>query len=226
MHRPMMSFALTVLLAATAGAQSQMSGSVKDSTGRPIPGAQVSIPALEKGSTTNDSGQYVLRDLPAGSHSMDVKRPGYKLFTATVEVGDKETVRRDFVLVATVAELTGMTAAAEAPAPVRASRTVISAQQITEGHYDNVFAAVEALKPAWLKAKGATSLSGGGTDKVWVYLDNVRVGDVEALRDIQPRDILAVRYFDPGAAQAKYGSGHPAGAIMVETTGYNKNKSP
>ena len=226
MHRPLMSFALTVLLAASASAQSQMSGSVKDSTGRPIPGAQVTIPALEKGATTDDSGRYVLRELPAGSHSMDVKRTGYKLFTATVEVGDKETVRRDFVLIANVAELEGMTAAAEKPAPVRASRTVISTQQITDGHYDNVFAAVEALKPAWLKAKGTTSLNGGGADKVWVYLDNVRVGDVEALRDIPPREVLAIRYFDAAAAQARYGSGHPAGAIMVETTGYNKNKSP
>ncbi|MEO7458280.1 MAG: carboxypeptidase-like regulatory domain-containing protein [Gemmatimonadaceae bacterium] len=226
MHRPITAFALTVLLATTAAAQSQMSGTVKDSTGRALPGAQVSIPALEKGSTTDDSGHYVLRDLPAGSHSMDVKRTGYKLSTATVEVGDKETIRRDFVLVANIAELEGMTAAAEKPAPVRASRTVISAQQITEGHFDNVYAAVEALKSAWLKPRGATSLSGGGSDKIWVYLDNVRVGDTEALRDINPREVLAVRFFDAAAAQARYGSGHPAGAIMVETAGYNKNKSP
>jgi len=222
MHRSPIAFALTVLLAATAGAQGQVSGSVRDSAGRAIPGAQVSIPKLEKGGVTDDSGRYVLRDLPAGSHSMDVKRQGYKLTTATVELGDKETLLRDFVLLATTPELEGVKVAEKAP-PVRPSRTVISAEQINEGHYDNVYAAIEALRPAWLKAKGATSLSGGGPDKVWVYLDKVKLGDVETLREIPPREIIAVRYYDAAAAQGRFGVGHPAGAIQVETTGFNKN---
>ena len=225
MHRPLMSFALTALLAANAGAQSQMSGAVRDSAGRPIPGAQVSIPKLEKAATTDDSGRYVIRDLPAGSHSMDVKRPGYKLSTANVDLGDNEKLIRDFVLQGAVAELEAMRAA-EKPAAVRPSRTVISAQQIEEGHYDNVYAAIEALRPQWLKSRGTSSFSNTSADKVWVYQDNVKVGDVETLRSIPPKEIVAVRYYDGNAAQGRFGVGHAAGAIVVETAGFQKNKSP
>jgi hypothetical protein len=225
MHRPLMSLALTAILAASAGAQSQMSGSVRDSAGRAVPGAQVSIPKLEKAATTDDSGRYVLRDLPAGSHSMDVKRAGYKLSTANVDLGDNEKLIRDFVLLGAVAELEAMRAA-EKPAAVRPSRTVISAQQIEEGHYDNVFAAIEALRPQWLKSRGTSSFSNANADKVWVYQDNVKVGDVETLRSIPPKEIVAIRYFDGNAAQGRFGVGHSAGAIVVETAGFQKNKSP
>lgn len=225
MYRTAIIIALSALLAVNAGAQSQMTGSVRDSAGRPIPGAQVTIPKLEKASTTDDSGRYVMRDLPSGNHAMDVKRPGYKLTTASVEVGDNEKVIRDFVLLGTVTELEAMKTA-EKPAAVRPSRTVISAEQIAEGRYDNVFAAIEALRPTWLKSRGTTSFSNAGADKVWVYQDNVKLGDVETLRTIPPTEIHAVRYFDGNAAQGRFGVGHGAGAIVVETVGFIKSKSP
>ena len=214
-------FAL-VLLAPPVFAQGQLKGSVKDTTGRPVPGAQVAVAKLEKTITTDDSGQYVLRDLPAGSHLMNVRRTGYRPTTAIVELGDKEVVTRDFVLVAGAVELDTVRAA-ERP-KIRPSRTVMSGEQIIEGHYENVFGAIEALHPNWLKARGTTSFSGGDADKVWVYQDNVKLGDVESLRSIPPMTVVAVRYFDANAAQARFGVGHPAGAILVETTGFNKKE--
>ena len=61
--------------------------------------------------------------------------------------------------------------------------------------------------------RSAPGLSGG----VQVYLDGVRMGDIEHLRAIPESMVYAIRHYDPLEAQARFGIGHNAGAIQVLT---------
>ena len=84
-----------------------------------------------------------------------------------------------------------------------------------EHHFQSAYEAVEALRGQWLQARGPDSFS--TPSQVWVYMDNVRLGDVESLRGVHPSTILSIRHFDANAATARWGVGHAAGVIYIQT---------
>jgi hypothetical protein len=69
---------------AQSAATSQISGTVQDSTGLPVPGAQVSATqtatGLVRSATTNSEGGYILPGLPVGPYRVDVKKEGFSSF--------------------------------------------------------------------------------------------------------------------------------------------------
>ena len=50
-----------------------------------------------------------------------------------------------------------------------------------------------------------------------VYLNDTRLGGPDALRQVETISITSIRYYDPGAANFKFGSGHHHGVIQVST---------
>ncbi len=83
-------FALCLIFSAVGYAQSdtaQISGYAKDSTGAVIPGANVTLTnettGLERQTTTNESGYYVVSNLPPGFYTLAVEAPGFKRFVKT-----------------------------------------------------------------------------------------------------------------------------------------------
>jgi endo-1,4-beta-xylanase len=100
----------------------------------------------------------------------------------------------------------------EAP---RRDRTTLTQEDFTEGHFRSAYDAVEALRATWLHPRGPDSFQ--RPSRVWVYIDNVRLGDVETLRGIHPSMILSIRHFDANAATARWGVGHGAGVIYLTT---------
>ncbi len=64
--------------------------------------------------------------------------------------------------------------------------------------------------------------SGGGSQAVIVYVDDVRQPDVESLRRVKGADIVEMRYLDQNRAVQMRGPGHEAGVIEVITV--NKRK--
>ncbi len=102
-----------------------------------------------------------------------------------------------------------------APAAPAGDRTVITHQQMLDGHFQTAYDAVEALRGMWLRPKGPDSFT--VPSQVWVYVDNVRLGDVESLRGIHPSTVLSLRYYNSNEATARWGVGHAAGVIQVTT---------
>ncbi|HYU42637.1 MAG TPA: carboxypeptidase regulatory-like domain-containing protein, partial [Vicinamibacteria bacterium] len=96
----------TLLLASAAHAQvatGTIRGSVKDSSGAAVPGAQVTATNLgtqfSRATTTDASGQYALRLLPLGDYKLEVTLSGFKNFAQmgiVLEVG--RTARIDAVI--------------------------------------------------------------------------------------------------------------------------------
>jgi hypothetical protein len=98
------------------------------------------------------------------------------------------------------------------PAP---DRDLITREQIQRHRFNNAYEAVQALHANWLSTRGTDSFSNPG--EVLVYLDNMKLGGVEKLREIGSATIGSIRYYDGIAATARWGLDHGHGVIFVST---------
>jgi Carboxypeptidase regulatory-like domain len=70
-----------------AQATGQISGTVKDQTGAVLPGVEVTVTQTETGvmrsAVTNETGSYVLSNLPIGPYRLEAGLPGFRTFIQT-----------------------------------------------------------------------------------------------------------------------------------------------
>lgn len=97
----------------------------------------------------------------------------------------------------------------------RLDRTVITREQMLAGNYANIYDAVAAMRAMWLRPRGVDSFTNPSI--VWVYVDGSRVGDVSVLKDMQPRLVNTVRFYDGPEATSRWGVDNAAGVIHVST---------
>jgi hypothetical protein len=94
-------------------------------------------------------------------------------------------------------------------------QSVLTEEQLRESGYANLYDAVDALRPRWLRPRGPDSFS--SPTQVVVYSDGVRLGGVEELRGFGTLQILWVRYYDGLEASARWGLGHGQGVIHISS---------
>ena len=85
--------------AAWAQATAQVSGTVKDQSGALLPGAEVTATQTEtniaRSAITNETGSYVLPNLPLGPYRVEVALPGFRTYVQTglvLQVNDNPTL--------------------------------------------------------------------------------------------------------------------------------------
>ena len=88
---------LAVVVPAIAGAQATgtavFAGTVVDSTRRPLPNAEVSLPALSLTRMTDDSGKFRIPGIPAGTHRVVVRRIAFGQLDTSITFADDHTVQ-------------------------------------------------------------------------------------------------------------------------------------
>jgi hypothetical protein len=100
--------------------QGTILGTVKDSTGSVIPGAEIKITNEDEGATlaytTDESGNFLIPDLKPGRYRIEVQKDGFKAEVHNgVQLLARQEVREEFVLsVGTRAEIVEVTDAATA----------------------------------------------------------------------------------------------------------------
>src|SRR2546425_6979884 len=82
-----------------AQSTAQISGTVKDRSGAVLPGVQVTATqtatGLERSIVTNETGSYILTNLPVGPYKLDASLPGFRAFVQTgivVQVGSNPVI--------------------------------------------------------------------------------------------------------------------------------------
>src|SRR5205823_11934374 len=92
---------VSTMISVTGWAQSTatISGSVKDTTGAVLPGVEVKVMQTEtsvsRTTVTNETGSYVLPNLPLGPYRLEAALPGFRTFVQTgitLQVGSSPTV--------------------------------------------------------------------------------------------------------------------------------------
>jgi hypothetical protein len=104
----------------------------------------------------------------------------------------------------------GRSAAERGPRP---DPRVITRDQMLERHFLTAMEAVQSLKSNWITPRGPDSFT--APSQLWVYFDNVRLGNASSLRTINTRDISYLQYFSGIEATARWGIGHGAGVILA-----------
>jgi hypothetical protein len=97
----------------------------------------------------------------------------------------------------------------------RLDRSVITREQMLAGDYVTAYDAVAAMRSSWLHPRGPDSFVLPSI--VWVYIDGIRAGGVEVLRNIQPRLINTLRFYDGPTATGRWGVDNGSGVIHVST---------
>jgi hypothetical protein len=107
--------------------------------------------------------------------------------------------------------------------PRRGSALVLTAAEIAASpSLLNAYDAVHALRPHFLRTRGAVSASPGEPSVpedvgILVYVDRQRYGRLNTLREIPVATIDEIRFLNVGEATSQFGMGHPHGVIQVIT---------
>lgn len=123
-------------------------------------------------------------------------------------------------------------ATAVAPGAPRAGRQPITADEITHaGVNGNVYDVVYTLRRNWLNTRGLNSGTESihvetsndapvlvdGSPQLVVYLDNVKLGNIDELKRLPVSGVTSIKYYEPAEANYYWGTGHTHGAIQVMT---------
>lgn len=103
---------------------------------------------------------------------------------------------------------------------------LLTEQQLLDTRADDLLSAIRRTRPNWLhvRATEVKRSSGGGglapraADEVPVYLDGAKYGAASVvLQNIPVRHVAEIRYLNAIDATTRFGIGHGAGAILVQT---------
>jgi hypothetical protein len=106
---------------------------------------------------------------------------------------------------------------AESSAP-HSDREVLTQQQMMERSFQTAWDAVEAMRSNWLQVRGTDSFGiNSNPSEIWVYMDNNKLGGIDALKAVTVSSIVYIRHYDGVAATARWGVGHSMGVIFIST---------
>jgi TonB-dependent SusC/RagA subfamily outer membrane receptor len=214
---------------------------------RPLVTVEVSIAGTEIRAITNNDGQYLLLNVPAGTHTVIATIIGYVQGRQQVELSAGETVTLDFSLRPSAVVLEGVTATAS---PMEAQRRelghtidVITAEEIELLGAVTLDEVLRGKAPG-VTVQGSSGYAGAGSaillrgltsinarNRPLIYLDGVRMNDRGAyegsgdtaeqgatvLNSISPEDIERIEILKGASASALYGTEASAGVIQIFT---------
>jgi hypothetical protein len=103
--RTSLALALLVASASSLAAQARLTGTVRDTTGAPIAGVEVSVQGISRTATTDRSGAFQLTGIPAGTSQVTLRRVGFAPQTTIMKFADGDNTLGEVVLTATPREL-------------------------------------------------------------------------------------------------------------------------
>src|SRR5436190_9959327 len=163
-------FSCAAWTAVWAQSTAQLSGTVKDQSGAVLPGVEIkatqTATGLERSVLTNETGSYILPNLPVGPYRLEASLPGFRTFAQTgivLQVGSDPVVnvRLDVGQVSETVEVQATTVAVETQAT--GISQVIENQRILELPLNGRQATdLIVLAGGAVRIGGATSLSMNG----------------------------------------------------------------
>ncbi len=96
--RALLSLLLFSLTLVVCGQEATLSGKISNRSGEPLVAATVAIEGTALGDVTNQNGEFILRGLPAGTHTVTVAYLGYLSISEVVTLSKGQTLEKDFSL--------------------------------------------------------------------------------------------------------------------------------
>ncbi|MCR5004170.1 MAG: TonB-dependent receptor [Bacteroidales bacterium] len=210
-----------------------LTGSVTDKDGSPIPGASVVVIGTMKGTISDNAGVWTLNGVRKDAQ-LSVDFLGYK--TQTIPVGGRtkidvvledDTTYLDEVVVVGYgqikkSDLTGSVASVKTE-----KLTDVPAKSI-DGLLQGRVAGVQVINASQdpgssstLRVRGNSSLN--GSNSPLVVIDGFPYGDAGAINAVNPQDIVSMEVLKDASASAIYGSRGANGVILITTRQAKQN---
>jgi hypothetical protein len=126
-----------------------------------------------------------------------------------------KTAIRGPITLALAAVIVGCASATSQSGSSRGSGAKLTQEQLSASNADNLYDAINKLRPNWLSSRGPTSVTNSTPTGVDVFMGNTLLGKADYLHQVRPGDVSEVKYWDPGSAAARFGMGHPRGVIEL-----------
>lgn len=247
-YRVGLMFALALFGASTVEAQNgTIMGRVTDGRLQPVGSAQVFISELSAGTLTRTDGSFILLNVPPGTHTLSVRRIGFREATRQLSVAAGETLTANFQLTEDALALDAIVVTGTPGATQRrAIGNVVGRVEAAEITQLVPVASMQQLLTArtpgltfhgsdgnigsgrTIRIRGVSSLA--LSQQPLVYIDGVRIDNdsqvgptaVRASRasrfnDINPNDIESIEVIKGPAAATLYGTEASAGVIQIIT---------
>jgi hypothetical protein len=135
------------------------------------------------------------------------------------------TARRSVRTAAVLLAISSLPSCSSSRGPRTAVQTsssdYVTSMEISAVGATNAYDLISRLRPRWLRTQSPASIGAGVRSQVVaVYLDGVRVGELDALRSLSTSGFLTMRYYDATRAATVLrdpGSEPIAGAIVITT---------
>jgi TonB-linked SusC/RagA family outer membrane protein len=226
--------ALCVAFTAPPAAAQQtgtVTGMVVDATsGRPLESAQVFLPALNMGGLSNNSGRFLLLNIPTGTHEFRVELIGYSPGTQQITVTAGQTLSVEFRLNSTALRLQELVVTGVAGETPRVKLPFVvekvdfenmpvpakDASGLLQAKVPGVKVVQGSGQPgndASILLRGPTTITGSQTPLIIV--DGVITDNT--LADIGSLDVESIEIVKGAAAASLYGSRASNGVVQIRT---------
>jgi hypothetical protein len=209
----------------------KLRGVVRDSTGLPVPAAEVRVLGTRASERTDAQGSFSLDGLPAGTQELEVRHVGYAVASLPVELRGGTTTTRDVRLVRVVVSLDSVRVVATRtryPDFAEHQKTFslgrfLGPEEIERQRVTRTADIIEKIPGFRIVQRGnkADVMSDrGGVCRVNVVIDGVILKsddrDAVTVNDVHPSDIGAIEAYREGdQGPAQYDRG--CGAIVIWT---------
>jgi len=234
-------FALLVPGAALAQTGT-VAGTVFDAeTDEALPGVNVALQELNRGSATNPDGEFRIEEVPQGTYTLVASFVGYQQFTRQITVEGGETIRQTIRLEPGEVGLEEIVVTAygqrQQQNQITASVSQVdaeeienlptqNAEQLLQGRVPGVNIASSSGNPGSgfdVNIRGAGSIA-GGNEPLYI-VDGVQMSfnqgagntDTNPLNVLDPQNIESIRVLKDAAAAGIYGAQAANGVVLIET---------
>lgn len=99
------------------------------------------------------------------------------------------------------------------------NRSILTAEEIglDKGASRTAYDVIARLRPEFLRSRGASSLQSPTPVTAVVYVDEMRYGDLDDLKQLSAHQIFSIQYLNAADATTRFGSDHLGGAILITT---------
>jgi hypothetical protein len=106
-----------------------------------------------------------------------------------------------------------LTACSGRPGERSGPRNLITGQELSSVASADLYLAVQSLRPQWLRQMSSQSIY--QNEQIWVYMDGLRLGGVDQLKQIMPASVESLQFLTGLEATQRWGLDHGHGAIVV-----------
>ncbi|MEM9328291.1 MAG: TonB-dependent receptor plug domain-containing protein [Bacteroidota bacterium] len=209
-----------------ADQRGSLAGAVTDEEGNQLPGVTVRLLETPYGAVTNTEGRFAMRNIPAGTYSIELKSVGFEKHIQTVKINSEETTRLQLKMMASLDELEAVVIRGESAKEKMESTSqavlVVETKkaQMQTADLGEVMARTEGVsvqRSGGLGSNTRFSLNGLTDDQIRFFMDGIpltAMGHVNGVANVPVNTVERVEVYK-GVVPIQFGADALGGAVNL-----------